>query len=82
MFELQSSREFSPLDEMLPPFYYAYLLCSPVSAGNESTIRTLLQSSLSALVAGRPCLTSDVRRDDSGKARPSHLVLDVPEIST
>ena len=79
MFELQSSREFSPLDEMLPPFYFAYLLCFPVTRGSEGTIRSFLQSSLSALVVERPYLTGNIRQDDSGKARPGHLILDIPE---
>ncbi|KAL9629230.1 MAG: hypothetical protein Q9164_006968, partial [Protoblastenia rupestris] len=79
MFELQSFREFSPLDEMLPPFYFAYLLCFPITTGSKESIRNLLQSSLSALVAERPYLTGNAKRDDSGKARPGHLVLDVPE---
>lgn len=79
MFELQSFREFSPLDEMLPPLYFAYVLCFPITTGSKETIRTLLQSSLSALVAERPYLTGNAKRDDSGKARPGHLVLDIPE---
>ena len=79
MYELQSFREFSPLDEMLPPFYFAYLLCFPISTDSKETIRNLLQSSVSALVAERPYLTGTARRDNSGKTRPGHLILDIPE---
>lgn len=81
MYELQSSREFSPLDEMLPPFYYAYLLSFSMPDDlKQETIRTLLQNSLSALVAEYPYLTGNVRRDNSGKAfRLGHLALDIPE---
>ena len=81
MYELQSSREFSPLDEMLPPFYFAYLLAFSMPHDlNQETIKSLLQSSMSALVAEYPYLTGNIRRDNSGKVfRLGHLALDVPE---
>ncbi|KAL8826320.1 MAG: hypothetical protein Q9191_003871 [Dirinaria sp. TL-2023a] len=81
MYELQSHRVFSPLDEMLPPFYYAYLLTFPTTEQvKQGTIRKLLQDSLSALLVEYPYLTGNVRRDNSDKEfRLGHLVLDIPE---
>lgn len=79
MYELQSHREFSPLDEMLPAFYYCFLLCFPLEASLQEPTQRLLKSSLSALGAGYPYLTGNVRTDLSSKVRKAHLLLDIPE---
>lgn len=79
MFEWQPSRKLSLLDEILPFFYFAYLLCFAVATGGKNRIRFFLQSSLTGLLAERPYLTCNIRHIKSGKARPVHLILDIPE---
>ncbi|KFA81807.1 hypothetical protein S40288_09727 [Stachybotrys chartarum IBT 40288] len=78
MYELQQHREFSALDEMLPAFYYCYLLCFPVSTDSNAGISELLQTSLSSLAAERPYLTGTIRRDMESSVRKGHLILDMP----
>ncbi|KAI0870728.1 hypothetical protein GGS24DRAFT_474257 [Hypoxylon argillaceum] len=78
MYELQEHRKFSALDEMLPAFYYCYLLCFPVSSNGKASTSELLQTSLSSLAAERPYLTGTVRRDMESSVRKGHLILDIP----
>ncbi|KAJ5034150.1 Eremophilane O-acetyltransferase prx11 [Penicillium rubens] len=78
MYELQQHRRFSALDEMLPAFYYCYLLCFPVSSDNRAGTSELLQTSLSSLAEERPYLTGTVRRDMESSVRKGHLILDIP----
>ncbi|KAI1267670.1 hypothetical protein F5Y18DRAFT_308077 [Xylariaceae sp. FL1019] len=78
MYELQEHRKFSALDEMLPAFYYCYLLCFPLSSDTTASTSELLQTALSSLAAERPYLTGTVRRDADSSVRRGHLVLDIP----
>lgn len=78
MYELQQYRKFSALDEMLPAFYYCYLLCFPISSDSRVDTSELLQTSLSSLAAERPYLTGTVRRDMESSIRKGHLILDIP----
>lgn len=77
MYELQQHRKFSALDEMLPAFYYCYLICFPVSSDRRAVTSELLQTSLSSLAAERPYLTGTVRRDIESNVRKGHLILDI-----
>ncbi|CAI6332020.1 unnamed protein product [Periconia digitata] len=79
MYELQQDRKFSALDEMLPAFYYCYLICLPISSDSKSNTSELLQKSLSSLAAERPYLTGTIRRDANSSVRKGHLVLDIPK---
>ncbi|KAI9046667.1 hypothetical protein LZ554_009408 [Drepanopeziza brunnea f. sp. 'monogermtubi'] len=79
MYELQPHRKFSALDEMLPAFYYCYILCFPVSNHSRASISELLQTSLSSLAAERPYLTGTIRRDMESSVRKGHLLLDIPD---
>lgn len=78
MYELQQDRTFSALDEMLPAFYYCYLLCFPINDKSKVGTYELLQTSLSSLAAERPYLTGTIRRDMESSVRKGHLLLDVP----
>ncbi|KAF2444573.1 hypothetical protein P171DRAFT_34864 [Karstenula rhodostoma CBS 690.94] len=78
MYELQQHRKLSALDEMLPAFYYCYLLCFPVSSDSMASTSELLQMSLTSLAAERPYLTGTVQRDLESSVRKGHLILDIP----
>lgn len=79
MYELQQQRNFSALDEMLPAFYYCYLLCFPLTSERKASTSELLQASLSSLAAERPYLTGTVRRDMESSVRKGHLILEIPK---
>ena len=80
MYELQRHRKISPLDEMLPPFYYAYLLAFPMSDHiKKEIVESILRESLSDLLSEYPYLAANINRQNLGDGhRPGHLSLDIP----
>lgn len=77
---MQTLHEFSPLDEIIPPLYAALIFAFPCPSEAER-LRALqiLQDGLSRTVAQRPDISGEIARDESGRARPGHLILKVPD---
>ncbi|KAI1279781.1 hypothetical protein F5Y07DRAFT_357802 [Xylaria sp. FL0933] len=76
--ELPISYQSSPLDQTMPPIYYAIILAFPVQLAHREYALTALQNGYSRLLQERPYLAGDIVRLDSPGVRPGSLKLTVP----
>ncbi|KAI0809801.1 hypothetical protein GGR55DRAFT_689476 [Xylaria sp. FL0064] len=68
----------SPLDQTMPPIYYAIKLTFPVQLAHREYALTALQDGYSRLLQERPYLAGDIVRVKSPGVRPGSLKLTVP----
>ncbi|GAW14162.1 hypothetical protein ANO14919_035560 [Xylariales sp. No.14919] len=77
--ELPLSYNPSPLDEIIPPLHYAFILAFPVKSVDRDRALGALQQGYSRLLRDRPYLSGDIARDHSPDVRPGSLNLIVPD---
>ncbi|KAI1351928.1 hypothetical protein F5Y01DRAFT_304445 [Xylaria sp. FL0043] len=76
--ELPISYQSSPLDQTMPPIYYATILAFPVQRAHRGHALKTLQDGYSSLLQGRPYLAGDIVRVSSPDVQPGSLKLTVP----
>ncbi|KAI0427030.1 hypothetical protein F5Y09DRAFT_317359 [Xylaria sp. FL1042] len=76
--ELPVSYQSSPLDETMPPIYYAIILAFPVPPAHRAHALKNLQDGYSRLLQERPYLAGDIVRVNGPDVRPGSLNLTVP----
>ncbi|KAI9739475.1 MAG: hypothetical protein M1818_005163 [Claussenomyces sp. TS43310] len=76
---MQSYYEFSPLDEVIPPLYFAYILAfeSSPNCRNTEQFFANLNNGLLRLVEDYPFLSGEITRDRSHTLRAGHLTLSI-----
>ncbi|KAI0903226.1 hypothetical protein F4823DRAFT_629589 [Ustulina deusta] len=76
--ELPASYHPSPLDEIVPPLRYAFILGFPIEFAHRDHALETLQEGYSRLLRERPYLASDIVRDNNPDVRPGSLKLIIP----
>ncbi|KAI0466874.1 hypothetical protein F4859DRAFT_496221 [Xylaria cf. heliscus] len=80
--ELPISYHPSPLDEVIPPLCYAFILAFPIESTRRDQALEALEQGYSRLLRERPYLGGDIVRDNDPNVRPGSLRLIVPSQPT
>lgn len=69
----------SPLDEIIPPLYNAFIYAFPCPATRQAVVLSTLEDAWSKTLVEQPVLASEVEFDRSEGVRPGSLILRIPE---
>ena len=76
---MQGLHHFSPLDEIIPPLYIAFIYGFPCPSAHKEKVLSVLQNGWSRTLDERPFLAGEVEFDQSKGVRPGSLKLRIPE---
>ncbi len=76
---MQELHQFSPLDEIIPPLYNAFIYAFPCPFAQREKVLSILENGWSKTLDERPILAGEVGFDRSRGVRPGSLKLSIPE---
>ena len=76
---MQGPHHFSPLDEIIPPLYIAFIYGFPCPSTHKEKVLSVLENGWSRTLDERPFLAGEIEFDQSKGVRPGSLKLRIPE---
>lgn len=76
---MQGLHHFSPLDEIIPPLYNAFIYGFPCRSAQREKVLSVLEHGWSKTLDEQPMLAGEVEFDQSKGVRPGSLKLRIPE---